>query len=174
VLNKNLIAIAVTALAATSCAPQQQAAPAATEDLNVGIAKTCTPSPIDFAAGTTAAATITMTNDGWCAVRTKDKSGQPFKFGLVKSRPAHGRILIQKIGGETRIEYTAENRYVGPDRFSVALASNLPNTPDSTVQVTVTATMGEDMAPAPAPPPAPATRPTTRTAPRTAPPARVR
>ena len=109
-----------------------------------------------------------MTNDGWCAVHTKDKNGEPFKFGLVKSRPAHGRILIQKIGGETRIEYTAENRYVGPDRFSVALASNTANTPDSTLQVSVTVTMGEGMA-TPAPTAAPATRPAPRPPARPAP-----
>ena len=163
-MNKHLIAIAATALAATSCAPQQQPATAATEDFNVGISKTCTPSAADLSTGTSASATITMTNDGWCAIRTKDKNGQPFKFGLVKSRPAHGRILIQKIGGETRIEYTAENRYVGVDRFSVALASNLPNTPDSTIQVTVTVAMGEGMAQAPAPAPTPAGRPAPRAA----------
>lgn len=169
-MNKHLIAIAATALATTSCAPQQQQSPAATEDLNVGISKTCTPSAADLSTGPSAVATIAMTNDGWCAVHTKDKNGQPFKFGLVKSRPAHGRILIQKIGGETRIEYTAENRYVGVDRFSVALASNLPNTPDSTITVTVSVAMGEGMAL----PPAPATTPTTRPAPRAAKPARSR
>ena len=169
-MNKHLIAIAATALATTSCAPQQQSSSAATEDLNVGISKICTPSVADLSTGTSAAATVTMTNDGWCAVHTKDKNGQPFKFGLVKSRPAHGRILIQKIGGETRIEYTAENRYVGVDRFSVALASSLPNTPDSTIQVTVTVAMGEGMAVPPPPAPAPAARP----APRAAKPTRAR
>ncbi len=149
-MNKHLIAMTATAAAVVGCAPQRPAAPAATADLNVGIAKTCTPSSIDPASGSSGSATISMTNDGWCAVRTKDKDGKPFKFGLVKAKSQHGRILIQKIGGETRVEYTPENNYVGADRFSVALASNEPNTPDSTIQVTVNVSLGEGMTP-PAP-----------------------
>jgi hypothetical protein len=159
-LNKHLIAIAVTAIAVTGCAAPQTQSPAATEDLNVGIAKTCTPSTVDLAAAPTASATIAMTNDGWCAIHTKDKGGQPFLLGLVKANPAHGRILIQKIGGETRVEYTATPRYVGTDKFTVALRSTQPNTPDATVQVAVTVTMGEGMQAVEPPPPAPARKTT--------------
>lgn len=173
-MNKHLIAIAATAIAVTGCATQTTV-PAATEDLNVGIAKTCTPSVVDLSASTTAKATIAMTNDGWCGLHVKDRSGAPFKYGLVK-RPARGYILVQKIGGETRIEYTAENRYVGPDAFSVTLISNTPNTPDSTIQVTTSTTMGENMTPPPAAaPPArstPAPRAPARTPARTTSPTR--
>ena len=162
-LNKHLIAIAAAAIGLTSCAPQATVVQASGEDLNVGIAKTCTSPPIDLTTSVTASATIEMTNDGFCAVHTKEKSGQPWALGLVRARPAHGRVLIQKVGGETRIEYSADDRYVGPDRFTVALRSNTANTPDATVQVAVNVTMGEGMATAPATTPAPATtrRPTT-------------
>ncbi len=147
--------IAITAvLALAGCAAQTPAPQAAGEDINLGIAKTCTATPIDLTTNATANASITMTNDGWCAVHTKDKNGQPFQLGLVRARPQFGRVLIQKIGGETRIEYTPENRHVGADRFTVALRSSVPNAPDAMVQITVEASMGEGMAPAPAPAPA--------------------
>ncbi len=153
-----LIAIAATAIAVTGCAPQSTQVVGAAQESNEGIAKTCTPSSVDFGAGSAATATIAMTNDGWCALHTKDKNGEPFKFGLVKSKPQHGYILIQKIGSQTRIEYTAEGRFVGTDNYSVALASNQANTPDSTIQVAVTVTRGEGVPPAAEPtPPAPRT-----------------
>ena len=160
-MNKHLIAIAAAAIGLTSCAPQAPVTQVASEDLNVGIAKTCTAPPIDLTSSVTANAIIDMTNDGFCAVRTKEKSGQPWALGLVRSRPQHGRVLIQKLGGETRIEYSADDRYVGPDRFTVALRSATPNTPDATVQIAVNVTMGEGMAPPPAPTPAPTAHRTT-------------
>ena len=159
-MNKHLIVIAATAITVTGCAQQPTQVTAAAQESNEGRAKTCTPSPVDFANSAEATATIAMTNDGWCDLHTKDKNSEPFKFGLVKSRPQHGYILIQKVGGETRIEYTAENRYVGADRFSVALASNVPNTPDSTIQVAVTVSRGEGVAPPAPEPTAPAPRST--------------
>lgn len=157
-MKKHLIAIAITAVAVAGCATPQSQAPSATEDLNVGIGKTCTPTPVDFSAGAATTATITMTNDGWCALHTKQTDGKPFLLGLVKTNPVHGRILIQKIGGETRIEYTANDRYVGADKFSVALRPTTPNTPDATIQVAVNVSMG-DLPPVVAPTkPAPAPR----------------
>jgi hypothetical protein len=160
-LNKHLIAIAVTAIAVTGCATPQVQAPGPTEDLNVGIAKTCTPTAVDLSASNTASATIAMTNDGWCALHVKQKDGQPYLLGLVKASPAHGRILIQKIGGETRIEYTADERYVGADKFTVALRPTAANTPDATIQVAVNVSMGEGQAPVEPPKPAPTARATT-------------
>lgn len=158
-MNKHLIAITAAA-ALAGCAVQPTAQQAAGEDLNGGIAKTCSSTPVDIAAPG-ATSTITMTNDGWCAVRLKDKDGRPFQLGLLTARPQYGRVLIQKAGGETRIEYTPENRHVGSDRFTVALRTATPNVPDLAVQVLVNVTMGENMAPPPAPAPAtpaPATR----------------
>ncbi len=159
-MNKHIIAIAATAVTLSGCAAPPAPAPVATEDLNVGIAKTCTPTPVDLSTAS-AAATITMTNDGWCALHTKQKDGQPFLLGLVKTNPAHGRILIQKIGGETRIEYTANERYVGTDKFVVALRPTAANVPDTTIQVAVDVSMGEGQAIVAPPAPAAAPRATT-------------
>lgn len=157
-----LIAIAATAFAVTGCTQQPAQVAQAAQESNDGMAKSCVASAVDFGTGNAASATITMTNDGWCALHVKDKGGEPFKFGLVKTKPQHGYIFIQKIGGETRIEYTAENRYVGADKYSVALVSNQSGTPDSTIQVAVTVNRGEGVAP-------PAPEPTTPTPRSTAP-----
>jgi hypothetical protein len=156
-LNKHLTAIAVAAMVLQGCA-KSGPPPQAMEDFNIGIAKSCTATPIDLSAGAAAAATITQTNDGWCAVRTKEKDGKPYKYGLLKVRPAHGYVVIQQMGGETRLEYSAMTRYVGPDAFTVALVSRDPKTPDAAVTVTVNTTMGENMAPPPAAAPAPAAK----------------
>ena len=154
-MNKHLLAIAMTAVAVAGCTAPLTPASVAGEDLNVGIAKTCTPTPVEFSATPSTTASITMSNDGWCALHTKQKDGSPFLLGLVKTNPAHGRILIQKIGGETRIEYTPNERYVGTDAFTVALRSGATNTPDATIQVAVNVSMGEGQAAAAAPAPAP-------------------
>jgi len=142
-LNKHLIAIVASVAALQGCANQSSAPQVAGEDLNIGLAKTCTPSKVDVSASTSASGTIAMTNDGWCAIRVVEKDGQPFLLGLVRSRPEHGRVLIQKLGGETRLEYTANPRYVGEDRFTVALRSKTQGAPDTMVQVAVNVSMGE-------------------------------
>ncbi len=168
-MTKHLIAIAIAAVALQGCATQAPPAQIVGEDVD-GIAKTCTPSPVDFGKGTTASATIALTNDGWCAVRAVEADGKAFQLALVRARPEHGRVLIQPVNGRTRIEYTADNRYVGPDRFTVVLRSKTPNTPDSTLQVAVTVSMGESVAPVPAAVPSTPTRaPAARTPARPAP-----
>ena len=158
-MTRHLIAIAAAAIALQGCATQAPPAQVVGEDVD-GIAKTCTASPVDLSKSPTANATITLTNDGWCAVRAVETDGKPFQLALVRARPEHGRVLIQPVSGRTRIEYTADNRYVGPDRFTIVLRSKTPNTPDSTLQVAVTVAMGESVAPVPPPAsaPAPATR----------------
>ena len=159
-MTKHLIALAAAAIVLQGCVTPPTQAQLAAEDYNEGIATSCSATPADLSASATASATITMTNDGWCAVRTAEKDGQPFQLGLVHARPEHGHVIIQKAGPQTRIEYTADNRYVGADRFTVALRSRTANVPDATVQVTVNVTMGENTAPAAT---APATRPATST-----------
>lgn len=154
-MHTKLIAVAA-ALVLSGCATKAPP-PAAVDLQNEGIAKTCTPSAVDPAAGTPA--TIALTNDGWCGVVTAEKDGQPFKFGLVKTRPEHGRVYIRPVNGQTRVEYTANPGYVGSDRFAVALASRTAGTPDAPLQVDVTVTPREGQAAAPAPAPAPAKKP---------------
>ena len=165
-MTKHLIAVAIAAIALQGCQIRPVQTTATAEDMD-GIAKSCTASPVEFNGGT-ANATISLSNDGWCALRTTESDGRPFQLALVKTRPEHGRVLVQPINGKTRIEYTADPRYVGSDRFTVALRSRTANTPDSTLQVTVTVSQGEGGTPVvtPASTAAPSSR---TTPPRTAP-----
>ena len=166
-MSHRLIALAAAAFALQACAPTARPPAGPTEDLNAGIAKSCEASAVDLSAAASATATITLSNDGWCAVRAVEKDGKPFLLGLVKQRPEHGHVLIQKIGGQTRLEYTANPRYSGADRFSVALRSRTSGAADATVQVAVTVTPGSGVAVAPEPAPAPAPSRTPPARPRT-------
>ena len=148
-MHTKLIAAAVV-LALSGCAKTPPPAPVV--DLqNEGIAKACTPSTVDLTSP--APATIALTNDGWCGVVTAEKDGQPFKYGLVKARPEHGRVYIRPVNGQTRVEYTANPGFAGSDRFAVALVPNAAGVPDSALRVDVTVTPGEGQALAPAPAP---------------------
>ena len=159
-MSYRLIAVAAAAIALQGCASKAPPPSAATEDLNVGIAKSCTFSPVQPAPGTTVNATITMSNDGWCAVRVTERDGQPFQLGLVHDRPEHGTMLIQKLGGQTRLEYTPNAGFTGTDAFTALLRPRAGG-PDATVQVAVTVSRGEGAAAAPTPAPAPEAKPST-------------
>ncbi len=148
-MTKHLIVIALAAIALQGCATKTPPTQTATEDLE-GIAKACEAAPVNPVAGATTDATIAMSNNGWCAVRVVEKDGEPFMLGLVPVRPEHGRVLIHKVFGRTRIEYTPDDRYVGPDRFTALLRSRQPNTPDATLLISVNVSMGEGMVPTPA------------------------
>lgn len=159
-----LIATLAAAIALAGCAAKKPPEPEFVDLQTEDIAKTCTPGTVDLAAATPA--TITMTNDGWCGVSTTEKDGQPFELGLVKARPAHGRVYIRPVNKQTRVEYTPDPGYVGSDAFTVALRPRTPDTPDSTLRVDVSVTPGEQQpvaaTPAPAPKPAKPARTTTR------------
>ena len=152
-MHTKLIAAAAVALALAGCAKTPP--PASAVDLqNDGIAKTCIPSAVDLASP--APATIALTNDGWCGVVTAEKNGQPFKYGLVKTRPEHGRVYIRPVNGQTRVEYAANPGFAGSDRFAVALVPHASGAPDAALRVDVAVTPVEGQAMAPAPAPAPA------------------
>lgn len=153
-MNIKLIATLATGVALAGCAVKTPPAEQAVDLQNDGIAKTCTPSAVDLSA--TTPATIAMTNDGWCGVFTADKDGQPFSLGLVKTRPSHGRVYIQPIGRQTRVEYTPNTGYVGADSFAVSLRSRTAGVPDNALTVNVTVAQGER--PAVTAPPATTTR----------------
>jgi len=168
-LHTKLIATLAAAIALSGCATKPAPTEQAAVDLqNEGIAKTCTPSTVDPTAATPA--TIAMTNDGWCDVFVTEKDKQPFSLGLVTTRPAHGRVYIRPVNQQTRIEYTANAGYVGPDSFTVALRSRTAGTPDTPLRVDVAVTPGEGQ-PVVAPP---ATAPQRRPAAPTRTPARRR
>lgn len=163
----------LAALAVQGCAkPPTTAAENVTDPMNDGRSKTCNATPVADGAGA-----ITMSNDGWCSVALSD-GGAPFTLGKLTTRPANGRVVVQKVGRDTRVEYTPNDRFTGSDRFTVALQPRTAGAPDVPVQVAVTVAGGEATAvsaPAIVAPPAatttrrpaarpatPARRPTTR------------
>lgn len=158
-MTKHLIALAAAAAVLQGCANQQQLGAAATRNFDDGIAKTCTVSPVERPAAGPAVATMTMTNDGWCAVRATEKDGKPYALALLPDRPEHGTVLLRALGGQTRAEYTPNTRYVGPDKFVFALRSRTGTVPDEKVEVTVTVSMGENMTPPPVAAPEPKPKP---------------
>ena len=160
-------------LAVQGCAaPPMTAAVSPTDPMTDGRSTTCAATPVADGAGA-----ITMSNDGWCSVALSD-GGAPFTLGRVTARPANGRIVVQSVGRDTRVEYTPNDRFTGTDRFTVALRPRSAGAADVPVQVAVTVAAGEATAvsaPAIVAPPAatttrrpaarpatPARRPTTR------------
>ena len=158
-MSYRLIAAAAAVVALQGCASKPAPPPVPTEDLNIGISKTCTFTPVQPAAGSSVNSSLTMTNDGWCAVRTTEADGQPFQLGLVRQRPAHGTMLVQKLGGETRLEYTPNPGFTGTDSFTASLRPKAGGA-DAAVQVAVTVTQGTGV-PAAAPAAAPESKPAT-------------
>lgn len=155
-MHSKLIATLAAAIALSGCAMKSAPTEQAVDLQNEGIAKTCTPSTVDPTAATPA--TITMTNDGWCGVFVAEKDQRPFSLGLVKARPAHGRVYIQPVNQQTRIEYTANAGYVGADTFTVDLRSRTAAASDTTLRVDVSVAAGEGQ-PVAAPPAKPAKKP---------------
>ncbi len=67
------------------------------------------------------------------------------------SARSNGELLIRKLGGETRVEYSANPGFTGTDNFTVALRPQAQGTADATVQIAATVTQGAGVAAAPAP-----------------------
>ena len=162
-----LFAVAAAAiLALQGCAQIPGTTAASVDELNEGIAKTCTFTPVQPMPGATVDATITMTNDGWCAYRASEKSATAYALGLVKQRPLHGELLIRNWNGESRIEYTPAPSFVGADRMTISLRPSAGGA-DAVVKIAVNVSRGEGV-PAVAAPvadesgPATTTRRTTR------------
>ena len=87
-----------------------------------GAAKRCTPGPVTPVAGKEVAATMTVGNDGgWCAFTVAQPGPQPYAAGLLTVEPGHGRVYIHPVGDNTRIDYTPDAGYAGPDAFTVTL-----------------------------------------------------
>ena len=136
---------AVLCLAACATPQPQVAAP--TENLDIGIASTCTASPTGAPAAAGAPATISMSGDGWCAVRLTERDGQPYRTGLVPVRPQNGNVYIRNLGGQTRVEYTPRPGFAGTDQFEVRLRSRTEGASDTPLRVVAT------VAPSPGAPP---------------------
>jgi hypothetical protein len=86
-----------------------------------GRAKACVSSPALPPDGTTVLATMNTNNDGgWCGI-VANRQGKAYDSYLLEVHPAHGRVYAHHVGQDTRIDYTPDPGYVGPDRFSVRL-----------------------------------------------------
>jgi len=115
----------------------------------IGQSQNCgDPKIVSVTDATTLTLTLSFVNDGgWCALRLQHGAG-PFDAGLLPVLPQHGVVFIHKVQHFTRIDYTPNAAYVGPDSFIVKfLPGYLP------VDVTV------DVKGAGAPPPAAAAKP---------------
>ena len=159
----------LAALLATAACSTKPPVLAASDPRNEGISKVCTPTNPDFTKPGPYNAGIAMSNDGWCGVFAVERDGRPFSLGLVRARPAHGRVFIQKVENATRVEYTPDAGFAGTDAFTVALRSNQSGAEDSTMAVSVNVAQGDRPAAAapttanrPEPARTPARRTTTR------------
>lgn len=131
--------LAATGLVLQGCAPQQAAAPAPEGARQYAVdqqggARVCTvPKAPALADGKETPIAMAVGNDGgWCAISVGHDGG-PYSVGLLVGRPAHGQVYIHTVGDNTRIDYTPNTGYVGPDSFTARL---IPGNP--TVRVTVT------------------------------------
>ena len=155
-MSLKLTAPLAAVLALSACAPKPPVLQAS-DPRNDGIAKVCTPTNPDLSKPGPYAASIAMSNDGWCGVSAVDKSGKPFSLALVRTRPSHGRVFNQEVANVRRIEYTPDAGYTGADSFTVALRSNQAGAEDVPLAVSVTVAQGDG--PAVAAPVTPAARP---------------
>ncbi|HVY18075.1 MAG TPA: hypothetical protein VHB27_22845 [Rhodopila sp.] len=100
-----------------------------------GGAKQCQTPSISPVPGKTTEASITVGNDGgWCGLSVHQDGPKPYDAGLLTARPNHGTVMVHSVGDSTRIDYTPDRGYVGPDTYSVSL---LPGSAAVKVVVTV-------------------------------------
>jgi hypothetical protein len=132
--------VATVGLMLQGCAPQQAAAPAASGARiyavdQQGAAHVCTvPKEPVLVDGRETPTALTVGNDGgWCAL-TVAHNGEPYGAGLLMVRPSHGTVLIHTVGDATRVDYTPDRGYVGPDSFT---AQMIPGDASMRVAVTV-------------------------------------
>ncbi len=129
--------LATAGLLLQACAPQPVAGPSARlfeADMKGG-AKTCETSKAVPVAGKVTEATMKAGSDGgWCGLAVNN-GGHPFDAGLLPAtgHAAHGKVVIRRVGNNTRIDYTPEFGFAGTDAFTAQLVPG-----DAAVHVTVT------------------------------------
>jgi hypothetical protein len=108
--------------------------PVYTIDLQ-GAARRCTVSAVTPVAGKVVTATMLLGNDGgWCGISVHQPGPEPFAAGLLTRPPSRGKVYIHPVGDYTRIDYTPDPGYVGPDSFLITL---LPDHSELQANVTV-------------------------------------
>jgi hypothetical protein len=122
------------ACAEKPAAPRASGTPVFAADVTGG-AKQCTVSKPVLKDGQDATATMQVGNDGgWCGISVA-RDGKSYAAGLLTVPAAHGRVFIHPVGDATRIDYTPDRGFAGPDSFTVKL---IPGYPVLRVTVTVT------------------------------------
>ena len=134
------LALVVTAGLLQACAPEQSVRGSRNRVFAVdlsGAAKVCQVPKVSPTDGQTTEVPMGLGNDGgWCGL-TLQRGDGPFDAGLLMARPAHGTVLIHKVGDFTRVDYTPDRGFTGSDSFTVKL---VPGGAGIKVNVTVTGT----------------------------------
>ena len=93
-----------------------------------GAAQKCTaPADLQLTPGHETTVAMTVSNEGgWCAFKTdqadaKQGDAKPFDAALVTVRPVHGKVYVHTVGNDTRVDYTPDARYAGPDGFTLEM-----------------------------------------------------
>ena len=103
-------------------------------DMAGGARKCEAPAP-DLRDGQPTDVAMKVANDGgWCGVMAQ-RGGRAFDSGLLTTRPANGKVVMNRVGDATRVAYTPTKGFTGTDSFAVKL---IPG--DSVVRVAVTVT----------------------------------
>lgn len=128
------------AVLASGCTQQQAPAQASSRPVYAtdlaGGARVCTVNSFSINPGRESVVNMTVGNDGgWCDIKVHQQGPEPYEAGLLAVQPNHGRVYIHEVGDDTRIDYTPDPGYAGPDTFTVTL---LPGRSDLRTIVTVT------------------------------------
>lgn len=93
-----------------------------------GAAAKCTaPADVKLTPGHETEVAMSVSNEGgWCAFKVDQSDAKlggpkPFAASLVTVRAAHGKVYIHTVGEDTRVDYTPDARYAGPDAFTVEM-----------------------------------------------------
>jgi hypothetical protein len=145
--------LCATAALAQGCAPKQPARQPARQYFvdQGGIAPTCTTSAVNLKDGQETSAEMTVGGGAGRCSFSLSRDGRAFGVGLLNKRPEHGKVYIHTVGDDTRIDYTPEATYGGPDTFTVAL---VPGNPSLRVAVTAIRSRSAPQEPVAAPAPA--------------------
>jgi hypothetical protein len=114
------LSLTATALLVQGCSPSAPAWSGIFAIDSAGGAKTCTAPPASPQDGQSVLAQVHMSNDGWCGI-TATRQGAPYASYLLVTRPNHGRVFAHRVGGATRLDYTADTGFVGIDSFAIRM-----------------------------------------------------
>ena len=139
-LHHALLVTTGMAAALAGCAPRQAATEAAAPPNPYGYlqpSRVCIAGKGVLPEQGTASTTLSLTNDGYCALHYARPGGGPFASFLVTEVPHHGDPLIYNYNEQTVVTYTAATGYVGPDSMTVEFIP-APGAPRTMMHVAIT------------------------------------